>query len=199
MFTELQELLLDVEQSKVSSEPVHLKGNLDLYSMLQQSVTVATAACHIASPPTEHAGSRQASILGIKAEHLRQIDPRQGALQQHLQATQQSIIPELESRLKSKCEELVEYHDVSKQSSHSGKNKALAFAKAAQLPAVIEAELKQLQEQEEIRKLKQQSEEKFWEYYNVRCQQLILFSGTLLYVYDYIRCFVSLWICQLNY
>lgn len=174
VFTELKEILLDVERGKASPQSVKIGINPELYSVLEKCVAIASSAYHTSLPPTEHAQSRQASVLGIKPDHLRQVDPRRGALQQHLESVQQSIIPELEARLKEKCEKLVEYHSLpSSLSSHSGKSRGLTFAKAAQLPLVIEEELKQLKEQEEVMLLqKRRTEEKFWEYYQSLCESL---------------------------
>ena len=199
VFTELQELLLDVERGKANPQSVRTGINPELYSILQQCVTVASSAHHVTLPPTEHAQSKQTSVLGIKPDHLRQVDPRRGALQQHLESVQQSIIPELESRLKEKCEKVVEYHSLpSSLSSHSRKSRGLAFAKAAQLPLVIEEELKQLKEQEEVVQLqKHRAEEKFWEYYQVSFK----FSTRSVNVVHCVICrvSVSLWMQRLNW
>lgn len=195
LFTEIQELLLDVERGKVSPQSVRLTSSPELYAMLQQCVVLATAAHHTTLPPTEHAQSKQSSVLGIKPDHLRQIDPRRGALQQHLQSVQQSIIPELESRLKEKCERMVEYHKSPRESPHSERSRGLAFAKATQLPAIIEAEIKQLKEQEEkVQQQRRRTEERFWGYYHVSLQSFLEVSRALCIVCVIVTITASLWV-----
>ena len=50
--------------------------------MLQESLILGSALQHLSLPATEHPRSADVSLLGLKGDVLRSLDPRRGTLQQ---------------------------------------------------------------------------------------------------------------------
>ncbi|XP_065828504.1 HAUS augmin-like complex subunit 4 [Oscarella lobularis] len=177
IFNELEELLIDYELSQSSADSgVKLASSSDVYEVLQESLILGSALQHLSLPATEHPRSADVSLLGLKGDVLRSLDPRRGTLQQHLEGIQQSVIPELESRLKNRCKKLVHAHF----SEREGESDRLVLAKAAQLSGVIEAEVKKINEERaKVRRQQIVEEEKFWEYYKSLCESLSVAGDVL--------------------
>ncbi|KAK2556782.1 HAUS augmin-like complex subunit 4 [Acropora cervicornis] len=94
-----------------------------LFEALKESLAQAQALDYLDFHP--EGGERSVSLLGLKAEHIIS----------HKKSLYQGIIPELESRLKSKCETVANFYKPEKQNDSQ-----LLFAKATQLPALLENE-----------------------------------------------------------
>ncbi|XP_068721228.1 HAUS augmin-like complex subunit 4 isoform X2 [Montipora capricornis] len=131
LYSELKELLIDYDLRKQDVHPS--SSAAQLFEALKESFAQAEALDYLNFHP--EGGEKTVTLLGLKAENLMG--------QHHKKSVYQSIIPELESRLRSKCETVASFHKPSKQIDDS----QLLFAKATQLPALIENE-KQSVEQE---------------------------------------------------
>lgn len=136
LYSELKDLLIEYDVKKQDVHPS--SATLQLYEALKVSLAQAEALDYIDFHP--EGGEQSATLLGLKAEQLLAGEHQRKSLHQSFQ---QSIIPELETRLRSKCETLASFHKPTKQAE----NEQLSFAKATQLPAFLENE-KQLLDQE---------------------------------------------------
>ncbi|CAB4011961.1 HAUS augmin-like complex subunit 4 [Paramuricea clavata] len=101
---------------------------------MKEALTSAEAVDYLDFNP--EVGGLDVTLLGLKADQLHKNDA-------HKMVFQQGLIPELENRLKSKCEQVAQYHQTAKSKEKDSK---FAFAKATQLPSIIEAEKLCLQE-----------------------------------------------------
>ncbi|KAL9976210.1 hypothetical protein ACROYT_G013482 [Oculina patagonica] len=136
LYSELKELLIEYDMKK---QEVHPSSTMSqLYESLKESLAQAEALDYLEFHP--EGGEQSATLLGLKPEHLLTGEHHKKSIHQSFQ---QNIIPELESRLRSKCETVASFHKPAKQAE----NEQLSFAKATQLPAFIENE-KQLLDQE---------------------------------------------------
>ncbi|CAH3124937.1 unnamed protein product [Porites lobata] len=135
LYSELKELLMEYDMKKQDIHPGSTTSQL--YEALKESLAQAEAVNYLDFHP--EGGEQAATLLGLKAEHLTGECQRKSLHQ----SFQQNIIPELESRLMSKCETVASFHKPAKQVE----NEQLSFAKATQLPAFLENE-KQLLEEE---------------------------------------------------
>lgn len=136
LYTELKELLTEYDMKKQEVHPSSITQQL--YEALKVSLAQAEALDYLDYHP--EGGEQSATLLGLKPEHLLSGEHQKKSIHQSFQ---QNIIPELESRLKSKCEMLASFHKPAKQAE----SEQLSFAKATQLPAFLENE-KQLLDQE---------------------------------------------------
>lgn len=130
LYSELKEMLIDYD---IKKQEIHPGSNTaQLFEALKESLAQAEALDYLDFHP--EGGERSVSLLGLKAEHI--------ISQCHKKSLHQGIIPELESRLKSKCETVANFYKPEKQNDSQ-----LLFAKATQLPALLENE-KQTVDQE---------------------------------------------------
>lgn len=135
LYSELKELLIEYDMKKQHIHPGSTTSQL--YEALKESLAQAEAVNYLDFHP--EGGEQAATLLGLKPEHLIGEHQKKSVHQ----SFQQNIIPELESRLRSKCETVASFHKPAKHVE----NEQLSFAKATQLPAFLENE-KQLLEQE---------------------------------------------------
>lgn len=138
IYEELKDVLLDHEISK--TDHASDKHTDQLYKAMKDALTAAEVVDHLDCNP-EVSGS-DVTLLGLKSEQLKESDA-------HKMVLQQGLIPDLEKRLKAKCEDLTYYHhdDTAKMQDTDPK---LAFAKATQLPAMLEAEKLCLEEETKL-------------------------------------------------
>jgi len=161
LYSEIKELLIEYDLKKQDVHPSSTTSQL--YEALKASLAQAEALDYLDFHP--EGGEQSATLLGLKKEHL---TGEHEKISVH-QSLQQSIIPELESRLRSKCETVASFHKPAKQVE----NEQLSFAKATQLPAFLENE-KQLLEQEkkQIHHNRMLRDKQFRQLYEVLMQSL---------------------------
>lgn len=141
LYHETQELLLDYE---IKSQDVSLSSrDQQFLKVLQQCLTQSEIGDYLDFSPDP---SSKVTTLGLTREELNEQNP----YRKHLTSLQQALIPEIEERLRKKCETMVVAHDPQNSSSESMK---LTFAKSSQLPAIIENDQHRLEE--EKRRLKE--------------------------------------------
>ncbi|XP_028392642.1 HAUS augmin-like complex subunit 4 [Dendronephthya gigantea] len=136
VYEELKEIVFDYETNKLAQES---EFSTQTYKAMKEALISAEAVDYLDFNP-EISGT-DVTLLGLKADRLHQSDPNKMLLQQ-------GIIPELENRLKSKCEEIAQYHEPSKSKETDSK---FAFAKATQFPALLAEEKSHLQEDKKQR------------------------------------------------
>ncbi|EDO45924.1 predicted protein [Nematostella vectensis] len=161
VYSELKSLIMEQNISK--NENVPSPSTAALYDALSSAISSAEAVHYLSFTPE---GSDEITLLGLKQEDLVQNDSHKIKIQQSFQ---QNIIPELESRLRAKCELLVNFHEPSKDYESEG----LSFAKAGQLPAILQKEKSLLQE--ERKRLGQDRlmrDRQFRQYYQTLLQSL---------------------------
>ncbi|KAL4235065.1 HAUS augmin-like complex subunit 4 [Mactra antiquata] len=135
LYLEVQEMLLDYE---LKSQTVSLSSrDQQFYKILQQCLTQAEICDYLDFSPDP---SSKVTTLGLTTEDLNLQNP----YKKHLQSLQQVLIPEIEERLRKKCETLVVAHDPQNSSTESNK---LTFAKSSQLPAIVENDKHHLEEE----------------------------------------------------
>ncbi|XP_060567322.1 HAUS augmin-like complex subunit 4, partial [Ruditapes philippinarum] len=156
LYLEVQELLLDYE---LKSQDVSLSSrDQQFHKILQQCLTQAEIGDYLDFSPDP---CSKATTLGLTKQELYDQNP----YKKHLQSLQQALIPEIEERLRKKCETLVVAHDPQNSSMESTK---LTFAKSSQLPAIVEND--KLHLEEEKRRLKEdfvKKDKQFAAYYQV--------------------------------
>ncbi|XP_045192379.2 HAUS augmin-like complex subunit 4 [Mercenaria mercenaria] len=135
LYLEVQELLLDYE---LKSQDISLSSrDQQFHKILQQCLTQAEIGDYLDFSPDP---SSKVTTLGLSREELSAQNP----YKKHLQSLQQALIPEIEERLRKKCETLVVAHDPQNSSTESTK---LTFAKSSQLPAIVENDKHHLEEE----------------------------------------------------
>lgn len=132
LYTELQELIL---HHQLQSSQSTSSANSEFYGAVADQLTQAEIVDYVDCNPEP--GS-DVKLFGLTAEKLEQFGPKKLTKQ----AVQQRVIPDLESRLRHRCETLVSYHSSSQKSS-SGDGR-FELAKASQLPTIIANEHQEL-------------------------------------------------------
>ncbi|XP_050395830.1 HAUS augmin-like complex subunit 4 [Patella vulgata] len=111
--------------------------------------------------------SVKATLLGLTNEDVHRHNP----YKKHITSLQLRLIPEIEDRLRKKCEDLVHYEDPNSYSEGS----RLTLAKASQLPATVEILKKKLEDEEKLLKQDRiRREKQFWVYYQSLVDALFL-------------------------
>lgn len=140
LYHETEELLLDYE---LKSLDVSLSSrDQQFHKILQHCLTQAEVGDYLDFSLDP---SSKVTTLGLTREDLRE----QNSYKQHLPSLQQALIPEIEERLRKKCETLVIAHDPQNSSSESTK---LTFAKSSQLSAIVENDKHHLEEEKRLLK-----------------------------------------------
>lgn len=136
LYAEVQELLLDYE---LKSLDVSLSSrDQQFHTVLQHCLIQAEIGDYLDFSPDP---SSKVTTLCLTREELNRQDP----YKKHIQSLQQVLIPEIEERLRKKCENLVMVHDP--QSSNSAESNKLTFAKSSQLPSIVEKDQQCLTEE----------------------------------------------------
>ena len=133
VYEELNDILLDYEINRLDHEPD--SASAQTYKAMKEALISSEVLDYLDFNP--EIGGSDVTLLGLKADQLHPNDS-------HKMVLQQGLIPELENRLKSKCEQIAQYQETSKSKEGDAK---FAFAKATQLPSIIEAEKMSLQEE----------------------------------------------------
>jgi len=161
LYEELQEMLLDHDLN-AQKQP---SAASQFYAAAKESLALAEIRDYLRSSPDPDI---QETLLGLKEEDLERHNPHK----KHLSAIQQQLIPDIEAHLKKKCETLVSMHELSAGSS-GGEPDRFTFARASQLPGLLEGELDELEEQErQLTKLRYSRERQFWQYYKAIMESL---------------------------
>lgn len=162
LYREVEELLMDYE---IKSQECSLSSeDKQFQTALQECLTMAEIGDYLDCNPEP--GSN-ATLLGLTKEEIQ----RQNPYHKHLPYLQQKLLPDIEERLRIKCERLVTYHDP----GNGTESNRLAFAKASQLPAVIDSECHQLKQMKsKLEKEKYIKDKQFWLYYQTLLDSLSL-------------------------
>lgn len=169
LYTELQELALDYD---IKSQEVSLSSrDAQFHKILQGSLTHAEISDYLEFSPDP---SSKVTSLGLSRDDLNWHNP----CRQHLSSLQQALIPEVEERLRKKCENLVLAHDP--LSANTSESTNLMFAKSSQLPVLVERDIHQLEESHRRLKEDQRKKEKqFTAYYQVLLDSLHLMQSLI--------------------
>ncbi|KAK2161657.1 hypothetical protein LSH36_112g04018 [Paralvinella palmiformis] len=139
---ELQELLLDNQLEK--------RADAQFYEAVGEMVTLAEIGDYLQCNPDP---SIDVTLLGLTQQDIDSCNQHKQAINyfvlyyDHKESIQQKLIPELETRLRKRCEKLVCYHDnCTKVHDEQSESREMAFTKASQLPSLIEAEQLKLEE-----------------------------------------------------
>ncbi|XP_070576012.1 HAUS augmin-like complex subunit 4 isoform X2 [Ptychodera flava] len=165
---ELQEFIMDYEIKCHDITPS--TDTKQFYEAVKQCLYSAEV-CDYLDYNLASTSEDSTTLLGLKKEDVLRNNPHR----KRLHSIEQQLIPKIEERLRKKCETLVTYHQPQKSESTS----ELSFAKAFQLPSVLERECNVLKEEKkQLRHDKAKRDKKFWQYY----QALIEWSNLLTQV-----------------
>ncbi|KAL8570497.1 hypothetical protein ACOMHN_034532 [Nucella lapillus] len=157
---EMQEIILDYDLKgrDTSLSP----ADYEFKEILEQCLNYAEAEDYLYFSPD--LGSN-VSLLGLTPADVHTYNP----YKKEIPSMQQKLIPELEDRLRRKCENLVSvFHSSTLTDSSS-----LAKAKASQLPAIVERSLRVMEEEKQHLKITQEKREKqFWTYFQTLLDSL---------------------------
>lgn len=164
LYEELQELLLDQDLNPANQQP----ATKQFYAAAKECLSLAEIGdyLHCTSDPDVNV-----TLLGLKEEDIQRHNPHR----KHLTSLQQQLIPDIEARLKRKCETLVSLHELSVGGGGSvgGECDRFTLARASQLPGLLEEELREVEEQErQLARQKYQRERQFWQYYKAIMESL---------------------------
>ncbi|KAL5021616.1 hypothetical protein ScPMuIL_000771 [Solemya velum] len=162
LYHELQELLLDYD---LKGQEVSLASeDRQFHKILQQCLTMAEIEDYLDFSPDP---SSKVRLLGLSTEELQHQNP----YRKHLQYIQQKLIPEVEDRLRKKSENFVNFHEPHNTSDSSN----LIFAKANQLPSLVESDQRKLvEEKRQYKNDRSRSNKQFWLYYQTLVDSLNL-------------------------
>ncbi|KAK3726769.1 hypothetical protein QZH41_010411 [Actinostola sp. cb2023] len=138
LYSEIKTILTENEIDKQTKST--LDSTDQVYNALQTAISSAEAVDYLDFTPE---GGDEVTLLGLKPEELL---PSSAHLRNQQQSFQQHVIPELESRMKSKCEMIVSIHNPINENDSRG----LSFAKAGQLPAILAKEKKTLESEKRL-------------------------------------------------
>ena len=160
LYTELKEMLRDYDVS--SLDTAMSSQDKQFNTILQESLNLAEIAEYLECSPDP--GSKT-SLLGLSKDELLERNPQK----KYLPSVQHKLIPDIEYRLRKKCETVVSYHDI----ESSTEDEQLLFTQSTQLPAQIETDLHRLQELKQRQKTCRENKDKqFMLYYNTLLDSL---------------------------
>ncbi|XP_038070091.1 HAUS augmin-like complex subunit 4 isoform X2 [Patiria miniata] len=160
---ELQEFIMDQEIAGHDVAPS--SSAAQLHEAIKHCLYTAEAADYLHPNPTASDEAQPCTLLGLTTEQLQRANPHH----KRLQSLQQQLIPQIEDRLRKKCEELVSFH----QSQPDSETDQMAFAKATRLPDLLLSQSSQLEEEERKLKLDRAHRDKqFWQYYQALMDSL---------------------------
>lgn len=136
LYHELHELMIDREILK--SEIQDDSQSEQYIAALSECVGTAEV-CNYLKPRTDTTAEVASTLLGLTPSDLEKFNPNM----KKLAVLQQQFIPDLESRLKLKCEEVASCHF---SPSYPGKEQ-VSFARAARLPDILKEECMKLEEE----------------------------------------------------
>ncbi|XP_078688541.1 HAUS augmin-like complex subunit 4 isoform X1 [Branchiostoma floridae x Branchiostoma belcheri] len=162
LYHELEELLLDYDIERQEAEvPV---AETQFYTVLRECLTTAEICEYLECSPD---GRRDVTLLGLTSQQLHQNNPHR----KDLKSLQKKLVPMIEERLKKKCTAVFSFHESSSNLTNDGGE--LVFAKASQLPLVLERERLDLQEKRRLLLQDRAARDRqFWQYYQILLQTL---------------------------
>ncbi|CAH1270434.1 HAUS4 [Branchiostoma lanceolatum] len=162
LYHELEELLLDHDIRKQESEIPAAESQF--YTAVQECLTTAEVCEYLECGPDRR---KDVTLLGLTREQLQQNNPHR----KNLKSLQKKLVPLVEERLKKKCTAVFSFHESS--SNLSTDPGELQFAKASQLPLVLERERLDLQEKKrQLQQDRAARDRQFWQYYQILLQTL---------------------------
>ncbi|ESO98216.1 hypothetical protein LOTGIDRAFT_187302 [Lottia gigantea] len=164
LYSEVKELILDY---KIKAQEISLcSDDKKFVEILQKCLNYKEIGDYLDFSPDP---SVKVMLLGLTEEDIQRHNP----YKKHISALQVRLIPEVEDRLRKKCEDLVHFED---PNTSNPDNSRLTLAKSSQLPAKIEILKKKLENEERLLKQDRVKREKqFWVYYQslVDCLSLL--------------------------
>ncbi|KAI0231662.1 hypothetical protein LSAT2_017971 [Lamellibrachia satsuma] len=152
-YLELQDLLMDHQLRLVESTPC---SNTQFYKTVKECLALAEIGDCLQCNPDP---CSEATLLGLTQEDIHRNHPHK----KRLSSIQQKLIPEMEARLRRKCERLLTFHDSPNTDPESQDH---TFVKCSQLPGILEMEKHSIKEEERLLKKDRAIREKyFWQYY----------------------------------
>lgn len=162
---ELHEMMVDQEVAQQDLAPD--SQTEQYHNALRECVSTAEACDYLHKRPYGQ-GDKTTSLLGLTEEDLLKSNPHM----KKLPVLQQHYIPELEKRLKHKCEEVASCHFTPSDTEGS---EQLAFAKATRLPDILKQECARLEEEKEKSRLdKALISKQFWQLYYALTEALAI-------------------------
>ncbi|XP_076111308.1 HAUS augmin-like complex subunit 4 [Mytilus galloprovincialis] len=167
IYREVEELLMDYE---IKSQECSLSSeDKQFQAALQECLTMAEIGDYVDCNPEPGSSS---TLLGLTREEIQ----RQNPYKKHLPFLQQKLLPDIEDRLRLKCESLVTFHDP----DNGTESDRLTFAKASQLPAMIDSECHELKQMKvKLNKEKHRKDKQFWLYYQTLLDSLSLLEDLI--------------------
>lgn len=162
---EIQEMILDYD---LRAHDTGLStADKEFKEILEQCLNFAEGKDYLSFSPDP---SSKVTLLGIQPEDLQSRNP----YKKHLPSLQQKLIPELEDRLRQRCETLVDmFQSSSATTAESLSSNDLALAKASQLPAMVEHSIQTLEEeQKQVKGTREKREKQFWLYFQTLLDSL---------------------------
>jgi len=162
LYSSLQDWLME-QASGVNkhNHGQHTDKNLQYHSAVQECLALAEIGDYLQCSQLEP----NTTLLGLNFDDIKKLNPHG----KHIASLQQQFIPEIEAKLRNKCENLVSIHQPNVQSQDS----RFAFAAASQMPGVLEEELEQLErERKQLAHDKYSREKQFWHYYKTLLESL---------------------------
>ncbi|XP_076470156.1 HAUS augmin-like complex subunit 4 [Babylonia areolata] len=157
---ELQEIILDYELK--SRDTSLTTADYEFKEILEKCLNYAEVEDYLDFSPDP---SSNVTLLGLSHTDVQMYNP----YKKHIPSMQQKLIPELEDRLRKKCENLVSIFHTSTLTDSSN----LAMAKASQLPAMVERSLRVTKEEkQQLKVMKEKRERQFWTYFQTLLESL---------------------------
>ncbi|XP_025076361.1 HAUS augmin-like complex subunit 4 isoform X2 [Pomacea canaliculata] len=158
---ELQEIILDYELQ--AHDTALSTADKEFKEILEQSLTYAETFDYLLFNPDP---SSQVTLLGLSPEDIESHNP----YNMHLPSLQQKLIPDLENRLRQRCENLV---GVFCSSYLRAESSTLTMAKSTQLPALVERSQALLDEnRKQLKQIRSMREKQFWRYFHTLLESL---------------------------
>lgn len=161
LYKEIEEFLID---SELRSQDVALSpDDKQFHTMLQECLTFSEIGDYLRCSPDP---SCKVNLLGLTEESIHNENPHR----KNLAYLQQKLIPQIEERLADKCENLQNFQDVDNALDSSP-----TLAKSSQLPALMEAQKRKLEEDtQQLERLRMAKEKQFQTYYQTLLDSLHL-------------------------
>ncbi|CAH1779388.1 unnamed protein product [Owenia fusiformis] len=157
---ELQELVLDNELKSLEIAPSSSQAQYE--KAVKQNLSLNEVADYI---DCDVDPCRGAALLGLTKQEVLRNNPHR----KNMKGIQQKLIPQLEERLRQKCDNLVTFH----QTSTTQDTEEMTYAKASQLPTFIEADIRGLEaEKSMLKKDRSNREAQFWMYYKALMESM---------------------------
>ncbi|XP_071819668.1 HAUS augmin-like complex subunit 4 isoform X2 [Apostichopus japonicus] len=150
---ELHEIMID---GQIPKQQMQEEAQTEQYNNALRECMSTAEAYNYLYPRPDTTAEGTSTLLGLMPDDLMKSNPNM----KRLPVLQQQFIPQLESRLKHKCEEIASCNF----SSHTGGSEQLAFAKATRLPDILKQACTQLEDEREKSRLdKAIIKKQFWQ------------------------------------